>query len=124
MGRFLAASGVMIMSEKIDNYLSAKEKAEKIKANPELAEKMINAGWEILYDRGRVCHMWWSQKGYKMTLVDYEPYSKYERLFDNPDDFKTDFLKLKPRNPNRDWERDFEKFMFIVKDVKQFYDIN
>ncbi|MGM8939560.1 hypothetical protein ACS8E2_12790 [Psychrobacter glaciei] len=99
------------------------EEIEQIKADPELAERMISTGLEIPYAKDRMCYMWWTQKGYGLTLVDHEPYNKDEKRFDNVDDFKTEFLKLKPRNPNRDWEENFDSFMFGVNDIKKFYGI-
>lgn len=104
--------------------LTLKEEIEEMKlSEPELAEKMISVGLEITYARNRICHMWWSRKGYSMTLVDYEPYSKDEKRFDNSDDFKTEFLKLKPRNTNRDWEKDFDDFMRSVVETKEYYNV-
>lgn len=107
----------------IKRRLTDQEQIEQIKADPELAERMISTGAEILYAKDRFCYMWWSQKGYKLTLVDNDPFNKDEKLFDNADDFKVEFLKLSDRNANRDWNQDFDDFMFGVNDIKKCYGI-
>ena len=100
------------------------EEIEKIKADPELAEFMIATGLEIPYAKDRFCHLGWNQKGYVLTLVDFNPDSRDEKRFDNADNLKTEFLKLKARNPNRDWEGNFESFMTGVNNTKQFYGVD
>lgn len=104
--------------------LTDAEQIAEIKSDPELAEKMISSGLDIPYAKDRFCYLWWSQQGYKITLVDYEPFSKTEQLFDNVDDFKTEFLKLKPRNPNSDWDDIFRYFMLSIADVKKHFNID
>ena len=108
----------------IKRRLTREEEIEQIKADPELAKFMISTGLEIPYAKDRFCHLGWNQKGYVLTLVDFNPDSRDEKRFDNADDCKTEFLKLKPRNPNRDWEENFESFMFGVNDIKKCYDID
>jgi len=84
---------------------------------------MTYTGLEINYAKDRVCHLSWDIKGYVLTLVDHNPFSKDEKRFDTADELKTEFLKLSDRNTNRDWNQDFDDFMLGVNDIKQCYGI-